>query len=252
MAKWADLGNELRAKLLLKTHPIGYKRFEKPEELDKVPNVTRPDDFFPICQIISKARKSGLTMGAKNTDPCYSHCARIHGLREVPPGMVQPVHGCKWVHSWEEERERFKAFPRIPPGGAIMFAPLATITVDPDVVLIYGDPSQIIVIIQSMQRKKFERYQFGCIGESSCADSLADCYLTGKPKVGLPGFGERDLGIVRDDEIVLALPPDYLEQALEGFRELKLPSPFSFSPAGINMRYKPIFHGHYPDDPEFK
>jgi uncharacterized protein (DUF169 family) len=249
MSKWSEMGDELRTKLLLKSLPIGYKRFEKPEELDRIPNVTRLDHLFTICQLIARARKQGLTMGAKNTDPCYSHCARLHGLREVPSGMVQPVHGLKWVHSWEEERKRFQALPRIPPGGAIMYAPLSTITVDPDVVLIYGDPSQIIVIIQAMQRKKFERYEFACVGESSCADSLADCYLTGKPKVGLPGYGERDIAIVRDDEIALALPPAYLEQALEGFRELKLVYPFS--PVGINFDMKPVLHRHYPDDPEF-
>jgi uncharacterized protein (DUF169 family) len=250
MSKWSDLGNELRTKLLLKSLPLGYKRFEKPEELDSIPNVTRTDHLFTICQLIGKARKQGLTMGAKNTDPCYSHCARIHGLRDIPPGMDQPVHGLKWVHSWEEEKKRFKAMPRIPPGGAIMYAPLSNISVDPDVVLIYGDPSQIIMIIQSMQRKKFERYEFGCIGESSCSDSLADCYLTGKPKVGLPGYGERDIAIVRDEELALALPPAYLEQAVEGFSELK--SLFPISPVGINLEMQPILLRHYPDDPEFK
>jgi uncharacterized protein (DUF169 family) len=250
MANWAELGNELRTKFLLKSLPIGYKRFEKAEELDAIPNVVRYDHLFTICQMIGKTRKNGITMGAKNTDPCYSHCARIHGLMEIPEGMDKPVHGLKWVHSWDEEKRRFAALKRVPPGGAILFSPLTSITVDPDVVLIYGDPSQVIMMIQAMQRKKFERYEFGCIGESSCADSLADCYLTKKPKVGLPGYGERDISAVRDDEIVLALPPAYVEQVLDGFRELK--SLFPISPVGINLNMKDILHGHYPDDPEFK
>jgi len=39
MAKWADLGNDLRTQLYLKTHPIGFKRFENPDDLDRIPNL---------------------------------------------------------------------------------------------------------------------------------------------------------------------------------------------------------------------
>jgi len=152
----------------------------------------------------------------------------IHGLKAVPPEMlVTPPPGTempegmgRYVGGWEDNTKRNQAFPRIPVGGAVAFAPLSTITFDPDVILIYGDPSQVIMIIQSMQKKEFERYEFACIGESSCADSLADCYLTGKPKVGVPGYGERAIGHVADEELVIALPPPYLEKALAGFREL--------------------------------
>jgi uncharacterized protein (DUF169 family) len=163
--------------------------------------------------------------------------------------MVEPPHGLKWVGSWEDERERFAAFPRIPVGGGLAIGPLTTIPFDPDVILIYGDPAQIIMIIQSMQRKKFERYEFACIGESSCADSLADCYLTGKPKISLPGVGERAFGHVSDSEMVIALPPAYLEMAVEGFRELHVTFPVPF--VGLGMNVKPLFAGMYPDDPEF-
>jgi uncharacterized protein (DUF169 family) len=168
----------------------------------------------------------------------------------LPPGLDRPEHGLTWCSTWEDESKRLRAFPRIPPGGGIVFAPLATMPFEPDVVLIYGDPAQIIILIQSMQRKKFERFQFACIGESSCADSLADCYLARKPKLGLPGFGERMLGHVREDELVLALPPPYLRMALEGLGELgiRYPIPQSMS---IDLDMKLDLHQRYPEDPAF-
>jgi len=251
MAQWADIESELRAKLWLKTHPIGYRRFDNPEDLDGIPDLKRLEHYFPVCQMIAQARKLGLTVGAKNTDTCYYHCARIHGLRDVPAGMDTPEHGLKWCGSWEDERKRFMAFPRIPAGGGIVFAPLSTIAFDPDVILIYGDPAQIIMIIQSMQKKEFERFQFACIGESSCADSLAECYLTGKPKVGLPGFGERMLGHVREDELVIALPPPYLEKALEGLAELGISYPITPN-MSIDLDMKPDLRQRYPEDPAFQ
>ena len=76
-------------------------------------------------------------------------------------------------------------------------------------------------MVQSMQKIEFERFESACIGESSCADSLAECYLTGKPKVGLPGYGERALGHVGDEEMVLTLPPSYLARVMDGWVELR-------------------------------
>jgi len=253
MPDWAEDGKELKALFCLKTHPLGYKRFERPDDLDQIPNLRRMTHFFTFCQMISQARRWGITVGAKNTDPVYSHCGRIHGLKEIPAGMDTPNHGLRWVSSWEDERRRFKTMPRMPFSGGAVLAPLTTMTFEPDVILIYGDPSQIIMIIQSLQRKEFERFEFACIGESSCADSLVDCYLTKKPKVGLPGFGERRLSIVTDEELVIALPPKYLKRALEGFRELqprggKYPIPFF----GVDANVKGSFAKAYPDDPEFQ
>lgn len=253
MTNWAELSNELRHQFCIKTQPLGFKRFEKADEIDQIPNLRRMTKFFTLCQMISQARRWGFTIGAKNTDPMFSHCARIHGLKEIPPGMQRPTRGLRWMSSWEDEEKRFKAFPRIPYSGALVFAPLTTMAFEPDVIMIYGDPSQIIMIIQSIHRKQFERFEFACIGESSCADSLADCYLSRKPKVALPGFGERRLGQVSDEELVIALPPDYLAKAVEGFRELltknvKYPIPFM----GPDMSVRESFARSYPDEPEFK
>jgi len=251
MANWADLGNALRDQLCLKTHPIGYKRFENPDDIDNIPNLKRMNDhFFVFCQMLAQARKWGITVGAKNTDPMLTHCAQIFGLKAIPPGTEMPPRGLHWCSSWEDEGKRFKAFPRIPAGGAIALAPLSTITFDPDVILIYGDPSQIIMMIQSIQKIEFERFQFGCIGESSCADSLADCYLSGKPKVGLPGYGERIFGNVNSEELVIALPPSYLERELDGFRELHVTFPVPM--VDMTMDVKPAFARSYPGDPEFE
>ena len=39
MAKWADLTSTLQSRLWLKTHPTGFRRFEKADELDQIPNL---------------------------------------------------------------------------------------------------------------------------------------------------------------------------------------------------------------------
>jgi uncharacterized protein (DUF169 family) len=165
---------------------------------------------------------------------------------EVPPeGTDMPEGVARYVSGWEDNAKRNRAFPRIPVGAAVVLAPLHSATFDPDVILVYGDPSQIIMMIQSMQKIQFERFEFACIGESSCADSLAECYLSGKPKVGLPGYGERALGHVSDEEIVLALPPDYLPMVLRGWVELRktgVTYPVAFAGLNIDLQASPSIY----------
>ena len=229
MTTWTGLGRGLREQFRLKAYPIGLKRFDNPEELDQIPDCERIDHQFTFCQMLAQARNWGVTIGAKSTDRMLSHCKMIHGLRpvrpelfEVPPADTEmPPAMARYVGSWEDNARRNRALPRMPLGGAVVLAPLETMTFAPDVVIVYGDPSQVVLMIQAMQKREFERFDFACIGESSCADSLVECYLTGKPKVGLPGYGERSIGHVRDEDLVLSLPPSYVQRVLDGFRELR-------------------------------
>lgn len=87
-------------------------------------------------------------------------------------------------------------------------------------VLTYGTPAQLMLILNGLQRRDYERFQFFFIGEGACADSLAQCYVAGKPSLAIPCFGERRFGEVRDEELVLALTPAQVEKAITGMQEL--------------------------------
>jgi uncharacterized protein (DUF169 family) len=136
-----------------------------------------------------------------------------------------------WFATPEEAMKQQAVYPRIPKGAAIVLAPLASGKFEPDVVLIYGTPAQLMMIICGIQKIKFERFQFFFIGEGACADSLAECYVSGKPSLAIPCFGERRFGEVLDEELVLALPPETVGVAMEGMQKLsdvglRLPIPF--------------------------
>ena len=62
--------------------------------------------------------------------------------------------------------------------------------------------------------------QFFSVGESACADAIAQCYLTDKPALTIPCYGERRYGHAQDDEMVMAIPHHYLEKIVEGLDQL--------------------------------
>ena len=77
-----------------------------------------------------------------------------------------------------------------------------------------------MLVMCGLQKEGYERFQFYFIGEGACADSLAQCYVSGKPAMAVPCYGEISLGGAREDEVVIALPSQDLAKALAGIERL--------------------------------
>jgi uncharacterized protein (DUF169 family) len=220
---WAGLSQEMECLLRLKASPVAYKKLEKLEELDKIPEVMRLDRRASFCQLPALARTMGMTVAATR-DNFGERCARINGLAPTTEKEVAwEAEGFAntWCANVEEARKQMAEYPLVPPGEAVVLAPLASGKFDPDVILIYGNPAQMMLLMNGLQFKDYERFQFFFIGEGSCADGLAQCYTTGKPALAIPCMGERAFGAVTEDELVMALPPGMMAKAVEGLKALK-------------------------------
>jgi uncharacterized protein (DUF169 family) len=220
---WAGLSRDMECLLRLKACPVAYKRLEKMEELDKIPEVIRLDRRATFCQLPALARTMGLTVAATR-DNFGERCARINGLapttqKEIAWEAEGFANG--WFANMEEARKQMAEYPVVPPGEAVVVAPLAADKFYPDVILIYGNPAQMMLLMNGLQFKDYERFQFFFIGEGACADGLAQCYTTGKPALAIPCMGERAFGAVTEDELVMALPPGMMAKAVEGLKALK-------------------------------
>ncbi len=225
MAKvdWAGLSDALDRLLRLKASPVAYKRLEKLQELDKIPEVMPLGRHASFCQVPAMVRTMGLTISATR-DNFGERCARINGLAPTTERQLAweaESFANTWFANVEEARKQMAAYPLVPPGEAIVLAPLAAGKFEPDVVLIYANPAQMMLLMNGLQFKDYERFQFFFIGEGSCADGLAQCYTTGKPALAIPCMGERAFGAVTEDEMVMALPPKMVAKAVEGLEALK-------------------------------
>ncbi|MEE8397967.1 MAG: DUF169 domain-containing protein [Desulfobacterales bacterium] len=223
MTNWKELTAELEQVLKLRSYPVAYKRLEDAGELDSIRKVRRMDRFFLFCQLPGLVRTRGWTMGATAEDNVNSRCARLHGLADATEDSMAAESSSlstTWFASPEQAMKQQHDYPRIPKGKAIVLAPLAAGKFDPDVVLIYANPAQLMMVLCGLQKIDYEQFHFTFIGEGACSDSLGKCYVSGKPALALPCFGERRFGEVLDEEMVLALPPGLVETALEGMRRL--------------------------------
>jgi uncharacterized protein (DUF169 family) len=251
MHDWAGLGTELENTLRLKTKIIAYRRLEKAEELDTIKNVIRLDRFFTFCQVPFMVRVNGITVGITKENKILDRCSRIFGLRQATEKSMNAeaaMLSTTWFRSPEEALQQQGDYYRIPVGGAIVLAPLTKQKFDPEVLLVYGNPAQIMMILCGLQKVKYERFSFSFIGEGACSDSLAQCYITGKPSVSIPCSGERSMGGVSDDEIVVALPPGELERAISGLKELaKIGRKYPIDSTGPLLDPTPLLAGIYTE-----
>ena len=100
----------------------------------------------------------------------------------------------------------------------------------------------MIYFINGLQWAGYKRFDWSVVGKSACADSWGRALKTREPSLSIPCFAERRYGGVLDDEMLMALPPDYLPKAIAGMEalgeeRLALSVPAIRHPAGRPRRH---------------
>lgn len=247
---WSDLSKELVATLRLKTDPIAFSRLEKASDLDKIKNVQRIAHLYTFCQAQFLVRAERMTIGVTKEDKMNVRCMRLHGVRHASEKTMQAeaeMFATTWFLNPAEALQQQKDSQRVPVAEAIVMAPLDKEKFEPEVVLVYGNPAQLMMLMCGLQKEKYERFDFHFIGEGACSDSLGECYKTGKPQLSIPCFGERSMGQVSDDEISIALPPAEIPRALAGLKKLaKIGFKYPIGFIGARADLEPILSQVYP------
>ncbi|MBW1721753.1 MAG: dephospho-CoA kinase [Deltaproteobacteria bacterium] len=220
---WGTLIRRMEQLMRLTSFPVAFKMLEKKGDLEKIPFMRRMKHKVTLCQMITLVRNADWTVGAERDDFPSPMCPSVIGLADTPDYYKDGTfRSIVWTRTKEEGRKYEESIPRLPLGRyeAVALAPLVYNPFDPDIVLIYANPAQIMLLINSLQFENYEVMTFHCVGESSCSDAIARCYLTGRPSLAIPCYGERRYGHARDEDLVMALPAGMMEKALRGMEAL--------------------------------
>ena len=220
---WEKPIRRLELLMRLKSFPVAFKLFEDREAIAAIPFVRRMNHKSTLCQLINLVRNFDWTVGAELDDFMSVVCPSIIGLTDIPAYMKDGTfRSIVWTKSRSDAKKYESEIPRLPAGKykAVAMAPLVYNPFDPDIVLIYANPAQMMLLINSLQFEDYEVMQFHCVGESSCSDAIARCYLQGKPALSIPCYGERRYGHAQDDELVMAIPAAMMDKALNGMEAL--------------------------------
>jgi len=221
---WPNTLARLERLLRIRTTPIGMKMFETVEEMEAVEKIRRPPDTHTADQIVSMASRLNWTVGITGSDLVGSQCQAVLGLGAQDAEWYSGRHMAGvWFETESDAAEHQAAMDVVPLGTyqAMAVSPLATGRLDPpDICLVYATPGQMIILINGLQWSGYKKLDWGCVGESACADSWGRALATGEPSLSIPCYAERRYGGVPDDEMLMALRPGDLVRALDGMEAL--------------------------------
>ena len=221
---WNQIVVDLNRFLRLRTTPIGMKMFEDKSDMEAVPRIRRPSDVHTTDQIVGQACRNGWTVGITADDLVGAQCQAVIGL---VPRSEEWLSGNNmagvWYETKEESSKHQHAMDVVPYGSfeAMAVSPLASGRLSPpDICLIYATPAQMILFINGLQWTGYKKLEWGCVGESACADSWGRALATGEPSLSIPCFAERRYGGVMEDELLMAIPPHFLPKVIDGLDHL--------------------------------
>ena len=225
----ANLDRVLKDSLFIPHHSVAVKLVTQ-EELDSAPSWLErfrcPGNGAPeqmiTCQVMAMVRVYGwkilltpevvncptalLTLGWAAMSPEY----------EGGEWPVTPYNQSKKARS-----KRMQVVPLLPVDkyAALAAAPLAKCPFEPDVVVIYGTPAQVMRLVQGSLFAEGGVLESGAAGGAGCSQYLTKTILTGDCRYNLPGNGDRILGHVEEHQMAFSLPGADVAKLAEGIVE---------------------------------
>ena len=209
----------------------------------------RPKAPLNVCQFVGQARHHLRKVVATPDDQVCNIGALVTGAypfdEDMEHGEIAKKDGVR--KTIELCEAMFQTLPRIPFGEvkAIAFAPLDKMELEPDQVIVYGTPLQMLKLIQGYVYAEEPRFTITtCAKYGVCVEGMAQAYATGKPAVGFPCRGERVSSIVQDQELSITIPYGSLPAVIEGFEKTKhlLPSPIPFGGVDQEPNFLPDYY----------
>ena len=204
------------------------KLYEDRAEMEAIPRIRRPTSVHTLDQVVGQASRG--SAGRSASPP------RISSARNAAPssGSATPrttawQSGQHMVGVWYSATLRMRAPTRRRWNAcrdgrfeALALSPLASGRLDPpDIALFYATPGAMIYFINGLQWSGYKRFDWSVRRRDRPAPIPgAARSKTREPSLSIPCFAERRYGGVLDDEMLMALPPDYLPKAIAGMEAL--------------------------------
>ncbi len=245
--KWDQIAESISNTLRLKTFPLAVKFLT---ENDSFPEKTRQPSKamgkkITICQGITLARVYGWTVGLTKDDLICLPALLAFGMTSTPDpadALARLFCDLNFGSGKEASMREVQSISRFENNEfrAVLMAPLQKGLFDPDTVVLYGNPAQMMRIIQAMVFESEARIPGNFGGKVECSEYLIAPFKTGAPRIAIPGMGDRIFSMTQDDEMVFSIPAKMAEDLVDGL---------SKSGKAIGARYPVTFYQNF--QPEF-
>jgi uncharacterized protein (DUF169 family) len=242
---------QLKEALRLRTEPFGVAYMKDPTALPE--GTRRPSQVFgkkvTICQGVTMARIYGWPVGLTRDDLICIPGMLAFGFTPATDPILELAQLFCEVGFHPELGPALKeveCLPRFQPQevAALYLCPLERLALDPEVVVVYGNPAQLMRLIQAITFSLGRRVTGDFGGKVECASYLIGPYRDGEVRVVIPGQGDRTFSMTQDNELVLSLPAQVLDGALAGLKDAARKIGARY-PIAVYQNFTPVFPPPY-------
>ena len=244
----AKLQDGLVRHVRLGSFPVAVRMVKPGEALPEM--VKRPAQDLKItvatCQAIAMARRYGWVVALGADDISCPLTAVVFGFRR-PSQFYVKGQACAGMYTETEEAGVLseKQVEKFSFGEYqyILVAPLHRTVFDPEVIIIYADPAQVLRLLTAALWKAGGRLTSSFGGRIDCAEEIIVPRRSEKCEVILPCYGDRIFAQTQDHEMAFSIPISRVEEIIDGLQGthkggVRYPIP-SF------LRYTGEFPEHY-------
>ena len=243
MKEWQELGKELRRYINPETSPVAIKILKDKGEIPSGTRIPGKDLRIKMahCQAQAIARKYGWTLALTKEDLGCAVSGHTYGWEPAnQEGALNFLLRMNYAADTAAALNILRSFRTLKPKQceAVVYSPLEWTKIEPDVILIYLNPAQLMRCLHGSTQRTGEPIVSSFSGRAaSCSEGVLGAYLDRLPKVVIPGNGDRVWATAQDHEVAYSLPGSHLKDLVEGLaktheRGVRYPIP-SF------LRYQP-------------
>ena len=203
------------------TFPVGVRMLASGDPIPERAKRPRRDMSVEIttCQAITMSRKYGWTVALATEDINCPLTKIAFGL-EGEPAFFKEGNCCAGMYTESAEagaRTEAKTyhFPYNRYSGILM-APAAKAAFEPQVVIVYANPAQVMRLVTGALWKRGGALESSFTGRIDCSDEIIRPIETGEFEVVLPCYGDRVFGQTEDHEMAFSFPWARVDELIEG------------------------------------
>jgi len=246
----STLNGHLEKHLRVATFPVGIRALAPGEPVPE--KARRPSKQMgvqvAICQSIAFARRYGWTLAFSGEDLACPIAKAAFGFA---PRNAYYTSGALADGMYAACREAGAAFEdalaKFDEGeiAHVVVGPLGRLPFEPETVCVYGNPAQVLRLVNAALYEKGGSFKTEFSGRGDCTDIVIRTRKTKEPQLILPCYGDRIFGMAADDEMAFTFPfamADRMVAGLEGTHAggIRYPIP-------IFLRYQPEFPKSYQE-----
>jgi len=237
--------------LRMKTFPVGVKFLKDKRELPT--KARRPALFLKkkitICQAMTMARNYGWQMAITSEDLicvlaslAFGFTTATNARKEMADSFFESNYKSSMEKTVSEVDQM--CFLDTDEYQALLISPLYKIPIDPDTIVLYGNPAQVSRVLQAATFDTEEKIHGLFGGKVECPEYLIRPLKTGDPRIIVPGPGDRIFSMTADDEMIFAMPISFLDRFILGLKESGKKAGSRY-PITYYQNFQPEFPPHY-------